>query len=76
MIDGRSRRRSSFRSLPLAAGAVLGLATSAVAATQGDSAQGARDFRACAACPSLAPNRNTSGPSPRGDLPSEGWHAR
>ncbi len=63
MIDGRSRRRSSFRSLPLAAGALLALATSPVAAAQGDPAQGARDFRACAPCHSLAPNRNMSGPS-------------
>ncbi len=63
MIGGRSRRRSSFRSLPLAAGVLLALGTTAVAAQQGDSAQGARDFRACAPCHSLAPNRNMTGPS-------------
>jgi cytochrome c len=33
------------------------------AAAQGDPAQGARDFRACAACHSLTPNRNMTGPS-------------
>jgi cytochrome c len=63
MIDGRSRLRSSFRNLRLAAGALLALATTAVAAAQGDPAQGARDFRACAPCHSLAPNRNMTGPS-------------
>src|SRR5260221_14311798 len=63
MIGGRSRRRSSFRSLPLAAGVLLALGATAVAAQQGDSAQGARDFRACAPCHSLAPNRNMTGPS-------------
>jgi cytochrome c len=41
----------------------LALATPAVAAAQGDPAQGARDFRACAPCHSLVPNRNMSGPS-------------
>ena len=63
MIGGRSRRRSSFQSFPLAAGVLLVLATTAAAAVQGDPAQGARDFRACAPCHSLAPNRNMSGPS-------------
>jgi cytochrome c len=63
MIDGRSCRRSSLRSLPLAAGLMLALAATATAAAQGDPAQGARDFRACAPCHSLVPNRNMSGPS-------------
>jgi len=63
MIGGRSRRRASFRSLPLSAGFLLGVATTAAAAAQGDPAQGGRDFRACAPCHSLAPDRNMTGPS-------------
>ena len=37
---------------------------SAIAAESGgDATQGAKDFRACAACHSLAPDRNMTGPS-------------
>jgi cytochrome c len=63
MIGGRSGLRPSFRSLPLSAGFLLGIATTAIAAAQGDPANGGRDFRACAPCHSLAPNRNMTGPS-------------
>src|SRR5260221_12527007 len=63
MIGGRSRRRAGFRSLPVSAGFLLGVATPGAAAAQGDPAQGGRDFRACAPCHSLAPNRNMTGPS-------------
>jgi cytochrome c len=52
-----------FRDSSLAITVLLGFGSSALAAAQGDPAQGARDFRACAACHSLAPNRNMAGPS-------------
>jgi len=38
-------------------------ATAAVGAEQGDRARGARVFRACAACHSLEPDKNMTGPS-------------
>src|SRR5262249_17958926 len=47
------------------------LLASPVLDANGDASQGARAFRACAACHSLEPNRNMTGPSLAGV-----WHRK
>src|SRR4051812_36119797 len=57
---GRTHRRLTMRRL--AAFALLLIATAALAGT-GDASRGQRIFGGCAACHSLQPNKNMTGPS-------------
>jgi cytochrome c len=54
---------SKFTSLTLVAAMAMMVAASHAATPLGDAGHGAQLFRACAACHSLAPDRNMTGPS-------------
>jgi cytochrome c len=60
-IDEETTMVKPMHAFILAAAALPLLAATASAA--GDAQEGARDFRGCAACHSLEPNRNMTGPS-------------
>ena len=54
---------STMKRVTLVCVAILAVSTSAALTAEADPAQGARVFRACAACHSLEVNRNLTGPS-------------
>src|SRR5258708_436829 len=58
----------TIRSLSFAVAALVSAASGPALAQQGDAQRGAQAFRACAACHSLEPNKNMTGPSLAGVL--------
>src|SRR6266436_6712932 len=58
----RGQGRSAMNKLAIMALSVIALSSPALA-EPGDAARGERDFRACAPCHSLEPDRNMTGPS-------------
>src|SRR5712671_6836857 len=62
MLSHRGQGRSAMNKLAIMALSAIALASPALA-EPGDAARGERDFRACAPCHSLEPDRNMTGPS-------------
>src|SRR5258708_24102998 len=61
----RGQGRSAMNKLAIMALSAIALSSQALA-EPGDAARGERDFRACAPCHSLEPDRNMTGPSRAG----------